>query len=272
MITGLARMPRRAASLFKRWRWMTLLTGDPFAAFWLIGRIRLDRESPHRIRYGGHPVLFRARDERALKEVLADRQYSFIEEFRRVPVSPRILDVGAHVGSFALWCLEQAPEAHILCVEANPRTFDILRKNAEQWSSPTTSLRVKHAAASAGDHEMLYMLESPGSSMSDRVDDRGTIPVQNLSLPALVDLCAPRGDEIELAKVDIEGSEEPLICGCPEALQRIRALVVELHPRLCDAGRVEAILRRAFPSVVEIPTQSASNRLLYCRRIEDVSA
>ena len=264
--TTVARVPRRAAHLLNRLRWLSPLVGGPLAAFGLLMRMRSNPEGLHTVRYASREIRFRSRDERAIKEVIADRDYVFLMGQLCTSSSPLILDVGAHVGSFALYCLGQAPKARILSVEANPATYAVLQENARRWSSAGATLRVEHAAAGAHDGETLKIGEYGGSSMSDRVDDGGALSASSLSLPSLATLCSPKGEDIDLAKIDIEGSEEALICNHPETLQRIKAMVIELHPDLCDAERVRSMLHHAYPSVVEIRGRISSKPLLYCRR------
>ena len=262
---GLLRLVTVIPSALERWCWFTRVSRNPFTALWLVCRIRITREGPHRVRYNGHPVYFRARDQQALKEVLVDREYSFIDLLDNSQSAVRILDVGAHIGTFALWCACRAPAARILCIEANPGTFRILHKNVEQWSYAGMELQIVQAAGGAADGEELRMFEPVGSSMSARVDKNGSVRISSLSFASLVELCAPNGDVIDLAKIDVEGSEEALICSNPDALRRIRALVVELHPELCDSLRVEEILRNTYSNVMEIVRTGSKKPLLYCR-------
>ena len=265
MRRSLLRLARAILSALERWCWFTRVSRNPFTALWLVCRIRITREGPHQVLYNGYPVYFRARDQQVLKEVLVDREYSFIDVFDNSQLPTRILDVGAHIGTFALWCASRAPAARILCIEANPGTFRILHKNVERWSYAGIELQIEHAAAGAADGEELRMFEPVGSSMSARVDKSGSVQVSSLSFASLVQLCAPNGEVIDLAKIDIEGSEEALICSNPNVLRRIRALVVELHPDLCDSLRVEKILRNTYSSVIEIVRSGSKKPLLYCR-------
>ena len=265
MRRSLLRLGTVILSPLERWCWFTRVSRNPFTALWLVCRIRITREGPHQILYNGYPVFFRARDEQALKEVLVDREYSFIDELDSSQSPARILDVGAHIGTFALWCASQGSAARVVCIEANPDTFRILRRNVEQWSYAGMELQIEQAAAGAEDDEELRMLEPVGSSMSARVDKSGSVQVSSLSFSSLVELCAPNGEVIDLAKIDIEGSEEALICSHPHALRRIRALVVELHPDLCDSPRVEKILRNTYSNVIEIVRSGSKKPLLYCR-------
>lgn len=102
--------------------------------------------------------------------------------------------------------------------------------------------------------------------MSHRIDAAGSIEVPSLALTGLLNRLAPNGGRIDLMKIDIEGSEEAFLCADPAALDRVDALVVELHPTLCDTARVEALLRERFSTIRVIEARKSSKPLLYCRR------
>ena len=251
--------------------WLTPLLGTPLAALRLVLQIRSNPSGPHLVLHGGHKIQFRSIDETVLKEVLVDREYAFVSELLVSSPSPLVLDVGAHIGTFALWCLAQTSAARILSVEANPDTYEVLRANVRRWSAEGAALRIEHAAATAMDGEILK-IRNAGPSMGHRVDSFGTLSAPSMSLPTLIDLCSPDGEDIDLAKIDIEGSEEDLICSHPEALQRIRAMAIELHPNLCNTERVASILHSIYPSIVDIGGRGSTKPLLYCRRDGGTSA
>ena len=102
--------------------------------------------------------------------------------------------------------------------------------------------------------------------MNAQIDDSGTMAAPNLSLPTLLELSTPGGEEVDLAKMDIEGSEEALLCSHPSALKRVRLLIVELHRILCDTEKVRAVLGDAYLSIVEVQGRISTEPLLYCRR------
>ena len=257
---------RRMMSLFELLGWLTPLAGDPLSALRLAWRLRSNPEDIHSVLYSGRQIWFRKQDLQALREVLINREYSFAAESFNLSQSPHILDVGAHIGTFALWCLEQAPEARILCVEANPETDKILRMNVDRWSSSGATLRAEQAAAGDRDGAILRIRDFETSSMSSRVDEAGTLHAPSLSLPSLLDLCAPDSEDIDLAKIDIEGSEEAFLCSHPHSLRRIQALIVELHPSLCDSERVRSLLQAVYPKVIELPDRVSTKPLLFCHR------
>lgn len=256
---------RRIESFLRRLRWMTPLAGGIIRAGWLLIQIRNQRHALHRVQYSGQPVYFRVQDEQALREVFATQEYGFLDAVLRRGGAPRILDIGAHIGTFAIWCLGVAPAARIVSVEADPETAAVAERNAAIRRKSGADWLIVNAAAGAQDGAVLR-LSAAGPSMSHRIDPAGAVQVHSLSLASLIERLAPDGGEIDLMKVDIEGSEEEFLCSHPELLVRIRALAIELHPSLCDAGRVLSLLQAEFPRVTTVEGRTSSKPLLYCAR------
>lgn len=246
---------------------MTRLTCNPVAAFGLLLKVRMYRNAVHAIQFNHRPVCFRASDEQALREVFVDNEYAFLRDYLLAIEGAKILDVGAHIGTFAIWCLSIAPGTTILSIEADPHTFEVLRRNEEAFQAAAGRWSVQHSAAGARDGEILRLSDS-GPSMSHRISPTGSVAVESISLKSLLDLLAPDGNAVDVMKLDVEGSEEAFLCECPKALKRVNALVVELHPNLCDARRVEAVLREEFDSVHSVQGRRSTKPLLFCRRTE----
>lgn len=259
------RVASRLRSFVARFIWMTRLSRSPVAAFMLLLKVRMDRNAVHAIRFKGQPVCFRASDEQALREVFVDNEYAFLRHHLLATGGGKVLDVGAHIGTFAIWCLNVVPEATILSIEADPHTFEVLRRNADALQGTAARWSVQQLAAGARDGEVLRLSDA-GPSMSHRISSIGEIAVESISLESLVELLVPDGGTVDLVKLDVEGSEEAFLCGCPKALSRVSALVVELHPNLCDVRRVEAMLREEFDSVIAMPGRRSTKPLLFCCR------
>jgi FkbM family methyltransferase len=231
----------------------------------LLLRIRVFPKAIHEIRIRNRPVLFRPSDEEAIREVFVDEEYAFLREALCANEMPKILDVGAHIGTFAIWCLGEQPTACILSIEADPETFEVVCRNAKTFQKAGFQWSVLHGAAGARDGEILRLSIS-GPSMSHRISSDGGISVQSISLKALLDRIAPDGGAVDLLKVDIEGSEEAFLCEMPGALVRVNALVIELHSNLCDTQRVKSVLLAHFDHITAINSLQSKKPLLYCVR------
>lgn len=261
----------RLANLARRVAWMTSLSGNPLTALRLVLGIRKDIFAPQVIPVASGKIVFRGVDEQALKEVLIDLEYAFLEDALRDVTSPHVLDVGAHIGTFAIWLLGVNPRARIVSVEADPETYKLIERNAMSSRDLGLSWNTIHAAASMRDGDIVFLSDS-GPSMSHRIEANGTVAVQTTSLTTLLDQTASQGRKIDLMKVDIEGSEEDFLCAMPEILAHVQALVIELHPSLCNTERVCSHLVRYFDEIIEVGGRTSSKPLLYCRRSSNWSA
>lgn len=237
---------------------LAYLTGSVAQAAYVMARIRLNRTGTHQISFRGRPLLFRGTDRDALQEVLVDKEYAFVCEHLAGAETPVVVDIGAHIGTFAIWTAGAVPNARIVSVEADPQTFRVLQKNFAAHGIDGIAL---HRAATQHDGGVVRFRDE-GPSMSHRVDATGKVEVPTISLDKLVELA---GGRVDLAKIDIEGSEEALLAANSGALANVGALVIELHPRLCDADAVRAALAQHYSSIVEIQGRTDSKPLLYCR-------
>ncbi len=122
-----------------------------------------------------------------------------------------ILDIGANVGSFALWALRRWPGSVVHSYEANPDTFELLQRNTRDNSRihsvnaavfPSTETgTAKFFARYPGDGEAA-MLEYAGDTFREGV--AVATHVVNVVTPSAL----PRADVI---KLDIEGGEAAVL-------------------------------------------------------------
>lgn len=155
----------------------------------------------------------------------------FYREVYPVEANDRvIIDAGANIGAFTLYALKQAPQARIIAIEPFPATFARLKASIE--GSPSRA-RVDLMNVALGSRSgTVAMQDGPMASQFRRVLDDGfsqsktTVP----SCP-LQEILAKSESDIDLLKMDIEGSEyTSLLSSPPEALSRIRRIAMELHP------------------------------------------
>lgn len=251
----------RGEGVMMRVNALSPIAGGPLGAALLMLHIRARPDGVHSAAYNGKPVLFRSADEMALREVLIDKEYDFIGERLKAIPAPRVIDIGAHIGTFAIWLAGVNAAAALTCVEADPATFALTERNL---GAHLPSAHALHRAGGADDASILR-LSVDGPSMSHRIDAKGGVEVRSISLSTLVELAAGPTDRVDMVKIDIEGSEEALLCADPGVLRRIDALVVELHPSLCDTAAVREVLDQHYGSVVEIGGRKSSKPLLYCQ-------
>lgn len=177
---------------------------------------------------------------------------AFLERLATLAPGSLCIDLGANVGVFT----EQMADtgADVIAFEPDPFAFELLSRRVGDRANVT----LRHEAAGTEDGT-LTMYRTPGFSDSPELQTQGTTAfpnfadaedVESFDIP-VVDFCAMlRGLErpVDIVKVDIEGSEVPLLerlIDAPE-FRSIRALFVETHERQNPAlgPRIEALRDR----------------------------
>jgi FkbM family methyltransferase len=144
-----------------------------------------------------------------------------------------VLDIGAHIGSFAQMCLNRGA-AFVLCVEPDRSTFDVLCHNLAPHGSRVACVRAAAWRSDRG-HENDRLCPSgfgprgpecnPGAATVLLSGDYEEVAA--LAFDRLVSMCGS-GGEIDLVKLDCEGSEGPIL-HTATTLHRCRRVVGEWH-------------------------------------------
>jgi FkbM family methyltransferase len=237
-------------------------TGSSFSALLCLVYLRFNPQAIFSGNAFGNQFSFRQSDFSALREILVDCEYDAVSNSLSKTAAPRIIDVGAHIGTFGLWCLGKNSSAHILSLEADPNTFRLLRTTAQSATRQGHRWHVIHGAASHSDASVNF--STSGESMGHHVSPDGDVMVPGWTIEMLFE--ASGFETVDLMKIDIEGAEEAFLCSDHELLKRTERLVVELHPDRCNTSRVHNVLDRYFPAVFEVDGRAGHKPLLLCER------
>lgn len=260
---------RHWLSFIKRIFLLKSLTGSVIPAINIIAGFIRNRNAVQSINYHGVIINFRRSDEDALSEVLARKEYGFLKKFLLCQKSPKILDVGAHIGTFAIWVFGVNKFAQVLSVEADPQTYKIANENRSFYITKGVKWDVVHAAGGR-EKGSLLLLQNNEQSMSNRIDKFGSIEVPSIDLKSLLNIISPNNGTVDLVKIDIEGSEEAFLLSSSEALHRVGSLVIELHPNLCDIKSVKSLLNNCFDHIENVCGRKSMKPILFCRRNTDL--
>ncbi len=157
----------------------------------------------------------------AVKDNLVLREYDLmgvqLDDIRGV-----IVDAGAHAGLFSLRAAVAAQR--VVALEPNPEMEALFRLNVTRNASSNVQILPKALWVDEAGVELVEGSHSAASSVFANGGRR--FRAGSLTLDSLV---ASLG-HIDLLKLDIEGAEFPVLCGCsPETLASISAIVAELH-------------------------------------------
>jgi FkbM family methyltransferase len=178
------------------------------------------------------------------------------------PAVGRIVDIGAHVGSFTIWAATRAPQARCLAVEPNPETYKRLVANIRDNGLQD---RVTTVNAAVGVESGTGRLELVEHSLGTRLarTGEGEVAVRVESLSSL--LAAAGMTDVDVLKVDCEGMEYDLFGAMTaERFQSIGVIACEYHPELGHAvAELDALLHGAG---FEVRRPDASLGVLWATR------
>lgn len=151
-------------------------------------------------------------------------------EYTVKPSDEIILDCGANIGVFALYAASSAPRSHIFAIEPFPSTFHELCENIKLNNLERQVTCVSIALSGSDGSVNMYAAPHVASQVRQVIRPSGADTVSVTAL-TLASLFARIGvGEVDLLKMDIEGSEHPaLLQAKPSALARVKRLSVEYH-------------------------------------------
>jgi FkbM family methyltransferase len=174
-------------------------------------------------------------------EVFAEDTYRMRMLTAGLPEEPRVLDIGAHVGSFAVAMARAVPGAEIWAYEASPATAEYLRATV-QASRLQGRVHV-HAEALAAESGSVTLNDAGlGSPLSSTTKSSGAAAV---SVPAvtIADAFARAGGAVDVVKIDAEGIEYDLLLLSDASLwASVSRVVLEYHE--VDGRSPEQIVAR----------------------------
>ena len=204
--------PLRAAALVK-----------PSLPFALCELLRRSATRPYRLRESGLPVHVRhpLNDMWVLDEIYVQRVYEpppeVLAHLDGLSRPPRIVDLGGHAGMFALFALGRFPGSTVTSVEPNPDNAAVLGASLDAGTLGDRWRLVRGAAGTAQGTTRFS-----GQSFLTQTGGSDGTEVEMIDAFALL-------DEADLAKIDIEGGEWPILSDERLRGSAVRALVLELH-------------------------------------------
>ena len=155
-----------------------------------------------------------------------------------------IIDCGANIGLASLFFLSKFPEAKIIAVEPEGNNFHMLRQNMGNhknvicinkgiWSK-TTSLEITNfSRGEAG------FIINESQSASDST-------IQAISIDELINEFELK--EIDILKIDIEGSEEQVFLEEPKWIKKVNIVFCEIHENMKPGltARIKSMLMPYF--------------------------
>jgi FkbM family methyltransferase len=201
--------------------------------------LRLPRRQPGETCLLGRPIRFvdGASFVSAYTQIFERRVY----DFRKPDGSPFIIDGGANIGLATLFWKRRFPGARVLAFEPDPAAFDALVRNRDRWR--LSDVECVRAALWSSEGEMAF---APDGADAGRVV--GTVRNGPSTAARAVRLRDWLERDVDLLKLDVEGSEQEILRDCADGLGAVKRVFVEWHSYRMDGQALDeilAILRRA---------------------------
>jgi len=153
-----------------------------------------------------------------------------------------VVDVGANWGYFSLLAAATVGDGGtVFALEPDPRQFEALSRNVSANGFRQVTPLQAAASAEEGRLSLVGYDEGQANRGVSRVADPSE-PGRRFDVRATsVDLLTAACPQVDLVKIDVEGAEDAVLEGMRHGLsaRRYRALVLELHPDLLRAKRVD---------------------------------
>lgn len=170
-----------------------------------------------------------------LKSIYEDQEYAVSDT---APVR-NIIDIGANIGLSAIYFKTSHPAASIYCFEPCSTSFALLEHNIAKLAN----VQAWQLAVSDFDGEAALKIHAANSGQNSLVGQDAnfasseTVPVRD-ACALLQELALA---EIDILKVDTEGSELPIMRSLVPLLPQVRHILVETHG-MQDRLAIEALL------------------------------
>ena len=165
--------------------------------------------------------------EGAFKGIFLDEEYNCLTLLLKPPL--RILDLGANIGMGSIFLSTLFPNAQFTCVEPDPRNLPLLTENLAS-NNIQASIYASAIGATPGNLELRFGSDPTCSALENSpmhsLDFKTTVVVKTVENV----LSEVGWDHVDLLKIDIEGSEDELLSKNNSWLEKINAIILEIHP------------------------------------------
>jgi len=147
-----------------------------------------------------------------------------------------IIDAGATVGYTAVWFAERYPKAKVIAIEPDTENFEILCANVAHEPriipmlaavTPPGAPRQRVVFGSEQGHPAGLRTLDVEDSPEAGEDTHAVDAVDIASLMERFEI-----EHLDLLKMDIEGAERAVFDDCADWIDRVEAIIVEVHDRL----------------------------------------
>ena len=163
-------------------------------------------------------------------DLMAFTHVWLLQEYQRpgfdIKNSDVIIDIGGHIGLFALFSSQFCRDGRIYCFEPIKENFDMLKSNIEL--NKITNVTPVNAAVSSKDGTVTIYLNEDKAGHSMYINGTNSVQVKSLSLANVFDSYGL--PHCNFLKVDCEGEEYQIMNSLPASyFEKIEKICIEYH-------------------------------------------
>ena len=155
---------------------------------------------------------------------------------------PVVFDIGANCGFFTVRILDHWPDAKIYAFEPNQKLIQDMRSMLDLNEIGEKVVCVQSAIGESVGRAVFYQNRSPISSslVRAKVAKRRIVKQSYVDVTSLNQFVARHAvREIDLLKIDVEGSERDVLKGAANVLGNVFLLVIEVHPPFATVEEIQ---------------------------------
>jgi FkbM family methyltransferase len=148
----------------------------------------------------------------------------------RLPIEAEhvVLDIGAHIGGFALRAARLAQRGRVIAYEASSKNFALLAANRQL--NNTENLHIENKAVTDRRGEIKFFIPDDNGALGSMLQETNG-PTEAVQATTLADILDEHNiQRVDYLKLDVEGAEYGILTSCTvETLARVRRIVMEYH-------------------------------------------
>lgn len=196
-------------------------------------------------------------DRSVAAEIFNHREYKLSEE-AIINAEHTIIDVGAHIGLFSLYCRALNEKVKIIALEPEPENFALLKDNLE--ANDTENIEIEKVALSKKASKQLLKLDEQDRLNNYLIvkEDLKKARSVLVNTDTFSEICKKYNiDRISLLKMDIEGGEYDVLKSLTHNdFNKIESVILEYHEdKKQNHKELEIILRENGFSVTIFPSK-----------------
>jgi len=204
-------------------------------------------------------------DLMALTNVWLTKEYS--KEGFEIKDNDTIIDIGSHIGLFALLASKQCSRGKIFCFEPILENYDLLLKNIQD--NNISNIYPHSIAVSNTEQKIKIYLNSDQAGHSIFLESKSFIDVNSTTLKKIID--DNKIDVCNLLKIDCEGAEYEIMESLSDQyLGRIEKMIIEYHFADLKPEALEKLVNRLKTNSFDTSfiVHSSSMGLIYAKNLQ----